>query len=592
MNCLDANGDKLNDFNSWLVVDRKIENERFINSFCDFVKDHHKNTEFYLIISGDLSDSGNENEFLELKSILNKIVNELKIKKEKILIVPGDHDVNWIDAKNAFETSKILSNKKVYDYNEEKFLKFSYFYSSFYEEKKHFDPEKTISDILVIDELEILYLGLNSNFKIGAKSGLGYIDHNKLEIELKAIVAKYSHYYKIAVVHHNFIPFYKNEPNAQWESANLTDVKRALQLNKVDCYVFGNEHTPTSKIESEIPHISIGTFGKKNPSQSFNIFAIKHDVDNIIVENKYYEINNNSIKGKPDFGEWDVSILCGDIKEIQLKKPSNQIPISFTDILPTQVSSNKIIKTEVQKREKYIPFDKENSKHKELIKIIKLKNLFHSGHFHWSETSRAHNWIDVSKLLGDRENLNKCKKYIYETLIKSEVEYDFIIGLGVEGNMLATRTAILSSKPYAFLPYSYRYDDHSDFEKKLNYENDGRYKSILIVTDVVHDGRTIRKLINKKREKDNTAEFFKNVKKITVVSLFYTGDLKIEKSLFHDILNKRIPDEWDHHEERIEFHFVSHIKVEECPYNKNNYKTDCIIVKEGLGCIHKFYTEK
>jgi orotate phosphoribosyltransferase/predicted MPP superfamily phosphohydrolase len=592
MNCVDENGDPLNQFKSWLVVNKKTENDSYINSFCDFIIKHHDNTDFYLVISGDLSDSGNENEFNELEIILNKIISKLKIDKKNILLIPGDHDVNRIDGKNAFALGKdIHTDKKVYDYNNEKFQKFSNFYLSFFEDKKKFDGEKAITDVLIIDELKVLYIGLNSNFKIGAKSGLGYIDPEKLQAELEDICNKNSDYVKIVIIHHNLLAFYNGESQAQWSNPNLGEVLRVLQINKIDCYVFGNEHTPFSEIKQRIPNISIGSFAMKDPHPSFNILSVKDYGEKLILQNNYYRITQNNITGQAIYGVWDISASCGEVENIELKIPSSQLPLTFSELLPEPVVE-EIMRTETKRREKYVSFDIDNSNHKALLKIIKLKNLFHSGHFHWSETSRAHNWIDISKLLSDRENLSKCKKYIYDTLLKSEVEYDFIIGLGVEGNMLATRTAILSAKPYAFLPYSYRYDDHSDFEKKLNFENDGRYKSVLIITDVVHDGRTIRKLINKKREKDNTSDFFKKTAKITVVSLFYTGDLKSKENLFHDILNKREPDEWDHFEDRIEFHFVSHIKVEGCPYNKNNYKTDCIIVKEGLGCIHKFYTEK
>ena len=51
--------------------------------------------------------------------------------------------------------------------------------------------------------------------------------------------------------------------------------------------------------------------------------------------------------------------------------------------------------------------------------------------------------------------------------------------------MIATRLSVKYNKPYSFLPYSYRYDDHSEYEKVLNYTNNGEFKKILIITDVV-----------------------------------------------------------------------------------------------------------
>ena len=123
------------------------------------------------------------------------------------------------------------------------------------------------------------------------------------------------------------------------------------------------------------------------------------------------------------------------------------------------------------------------------------------------------------------------KKYILNLIDKNKLDFDFIIGLGIEGNMLATRTSIIKNKDYTFLPYSYRYEDHSTHEKQLNFENDGKIKTVLIITDVVHDGRTIRKLIHKKRTEDNTAKFFEPVEKIFVVSFHSTFNILSFKSI-------------------------------------------------------------
>ena len=114
---------------------------------------------------------------------------------------------------------------------------------------------------------------------------------------------------------------------------------------------------------------------------------------------------------------------------------------------------------------------------------------------------------------------------------------------------------------------------------------------------VFHENGNGENVQHKKITEDNTSNFFEPVVKIFVVSLFFTGELNEDKSNYHNLLNKSVTDknfdfENDHEEDRIQFHFVSHIRVQECPYNKNNYKTDCIIVSEGLCGIHKFYTEK
>lgn len=160
---------------------------------------------------------------------------------------------------------------------------------------------------------------------------------------------------------------------------------------------------------------------------------------------------------------------------------------------------------------------------------------------------------------------------IMDVVEKNALEADFIIGLGIEGNILASYVALRLDKSYSFLPYSYRYNDHEDYEKKLSIKNEGKFKKILIITDVVNNGHTVDRLLEKE------SAFFSedNVEQINVVGLFYTGDPE----------NKPLnPDP----QKYIQFYYVSHLKVERCPYGKD-FRHTCMIYREKLSCVHEFY---
>lgn len=594
---------------SWLNCNSGTDNDRFVDLMSDSINTKFQGYTFYLIISGDLTNKAGIDEFQELRRVLERLISKLSISKDKILLIPGDHDVSRYDCNVAYRNSGSGAGVFAYDFQREKLAQFSSFYSSFFDGiAKNFDAEKVIVDQLQIDESKILFLGLNSNFRIGTSGGLGYIPYDKLDAELEVIDEAFSEYSKIIVVHHNFEAFYKVADSAQWDPTNCTDVKRILEKHKIKVYIYGNEHTPSSKIINSIANLSIGSLSfKQETPLSFNVLA--HE-DPHSLQNYHFVTIGHNVKGIEDFGQWNSEAQVGEVKSVDLVKPLieealkkvTELPEPKSVILPseavtvTEDSNDETTEPLIVNPPNYIPFSKEDKDHLKLLALIKEKNLFHSGHFHWSETSRAHNWIDVPKILFDRQNLLDAKKFILNIIKVNDLQFDFIIGLGIEGNMLSTRTAIIHNKPQTFLPYSYRYDDHSEYEKKLNYSNDGEYKTILIITDVVHDGRTIRKLIHKQRS-DDTFKFFEPVTKVIVVALFYTGELPDDNQSYHDILNRRANDENfdsenDHSEDRIQFHFVSHIKVETCPYTKENYKTDCIVVREGLSCIHKFYSDK
>jgi len=71
-------------------------------------KSHFKNDfkRYYILISGDLTYNGTANEFSMVEKFLNDICSGMNIDKERVILVPGNHDVNWNlardDMKNRF----------------------------------------------------------------------------------------------------------------------------------------------------------------------------------------------------------------------------------------------------------------------------------------------------------------------------------------------------------------------------------------------------------------------------------------------------------------------------------------------------------
>jgi hypothetical protein len=123
----------------------------------------------------------------------------------------------------------------------------------------------------------------------------------------------------------------------------------------------------------------------------------------------------------------------------------------------------------------------------------------------------------------------------------------------------------------------------------LNFDNNSQiFKSVLIVTDVVNDGRTIRKLIKKREE-----EFFSKVEKIYVISLFYTGEFTLNNNILNFDFIKNISEYdllSDEEVNNIEFYTVKKLKVEKCPYGRN-FREECFIYKDELSCVNLFYDE-
>ena len=56
-----------------------------------------------LVITGDIANKGQEEEYQEARRVIERIRNSLGIPSKQVAIVPGNHDVNWASCENAFE---------------------------------------------------------------------------------------------------------------------------------------------------------------------------------------------------------------------------------------------------------------------------------------------------------------------------------------------------------------------------------------------------------------------------------------------------------------------------------------------------------
>ncbi len=590
-------GEVLDSVNSWLNTNPSDEIfNNYIDEFCSHILKHVLiDRTFYLIVTGDITNQGLKEEFDCVSTFFNKVIKRLDIDKKNIIIVPGDHDVNRFDCQAAYLADDC--SKRPFEYHEEKLKKFSSFYNDFFSEK--FDASMSILRCIEWENERVVLVGLNSIFKIGFEGpNLGFFDIDKLDSELMKVEEKYNGFSKIAILHHNLESQYEDSAIGKFEQNNRISTIKLLEKFNFKIILNGNEHTrSTSNSIGEISVSDSGSFGSKSPDPSFKIYELVDDPERLFLENKPSVLmSSGKIRKEMSFGAWvqiEAKRLLEENVFIINQKLGN---IENTIELPTTIIGNLEIEeskqVEIDLLEELSTKTYSNSFYKdELLKIVKEKKLYYSGHFHWSENSRAHNWIDIGKILNNFSDLQLCKDSIIDVIKECDLEdkFDLIIGLGIEGNILSTKVSVKFNKPYTFLPYSYRYDEHNSFEKELNFTNNGQFKNVLIISDVVHDGRTLRKLINKRE-----SEFFAQVEKIIVISLFYTGDNSIGGSSLLNVQKLNSESEnIDHIEHRIEYYHVLNMRVEECPYKFNSdFRNECLVVREGLDCVHKFYDEE
>lgn len=573
--------------NSFLSTSSDDSNMAYLECFISFIRPLCASKKVYLLVTGDITDWGEQLEFEHALIYLSRIVKELGIHSENILVVPGDHDINRRDLETLMAKNPEASLKEK---NIAKFTNYSVFINNFL--NKEFDPNRIICDTMIIDNT-IRFIGINSSYNIDLAKKLGSISIEKFMVELGTI-GNSGFKKSILCCHHNITSSYEDKRSGQWERDNRQRFIPKLLEHDINYIFSGNEHTSSlEKLGSdEITISDSGSFASKNFDSAFKIYELSID-DDIIMSNKifglvrsgnfnhpyHWEQRNNKYSRQDEF----LKIFIKDLPSVE--DVTEIVPILEQSILESPI--DEYLETNLSEIKVYQNTELIDS----LYDMVKELNAFHSGHFHWSETSRAHNWIDISKLIETQKNLNFLKNAVVDVLDQNvgHENVNLIIGLGYEGNILATKAALKYNIPYSFLPYSYRYHEHHKYETELNFDNSTKkYKNVLVITDVVNDGRTIRKLIKKRQ-----LGFFHNVEKVYVISLFYTG----ESRLNYDILNfsflKTIPNydlESDEEVDNIEFYTVKCLKVEKCPYGKN-YKEECLIYKDKLSYVNLFYDE-
>jgi len=591
------NGNLNEQCDSYLTTNPSKElSNSYITTFCEYIKKQYPDRECYLLISGDITNSAENEEFKFAEDFIKEILKELKINSENLLLIPGDHDIHRRSIINELEKNP---TNEAHLLNEIKYEKFSKFYFNL--KGLDFPINNQIVDFLNIKD-RIIIIGLNSNFKINDEGGEGNIPTDKFREEMIKLKDSFTltQLNFVLAWHHNISAGYEDKNSGQWEKDNRGLLLGEVMNQEVKLILNGNEHIRQSKkISGDSIYISdCGTLSTMAYESSFKVYEVLIDDDSVNLKNNIHLLHSHHNNDKPNYGYWDITnnINAGEIELFKLYE-NNTISIEkVVDILETNsIKAEELIEELIEEpsnHEENIFYNNESVSN-DLYQIVREKKLFHSGHFHWSETSRAHNWIDISKLLESKEDLHFVKDSIIDVIETFDLaeDCDLIIGLGYEGNIISTKASIKYNKPYTSLPYSYRYNDHNEFEKNLNYENSkGEFKTVIIITDVVNDGRTIRKLIGKR-----CADFFEKVDRIIVISLFYTGDVEKVNT---DILNynKRLPNtaydfENDHEVNNIEFYTVRKLKVDKCPYGKD-YRNECLIYKDELSCVHLFYDVK
>ncbi|WP_297423929.1 metallophosphoesterase [Clostridium sp.] len=517
----------------------RAANERYISLFTDTLNEIiNNNLEIkYVIITGDLTNKSSPLEYKNVKEFLEKLLKEINCTWENVIIIPGNHDINRTDCEVELQKREV-DNPKIdpSTFHDIKFEKYKKFYDEIY--GGDFECTKAICNEVYDEELNILFIGINSLYKESNKDHLGYINDQALEDELGEITVKYNkdNLVKIALFHH--------PPDfgiGQSTSAlrNWPILKEICKKNNIYIFLFGHVHKSDIKEEEGNLFFGCSSLALEDTqiSNSFLIYKFDDDYEKLDVD-RYVFMQDHG--GKYGIGKWikdqgkdnikfrqNINNQTIKHKNISLKEENCSPLTQDSDFEDTYLNDSKVITDQL---------NNEESDCNKLINIVKTERLFTSGHFHWGENLKSHGWLNTNLLLSNHSNIKVSIKAILRLISEKKIKPDIIIGIGMEGNILGSLIAIVLGKRYTYVPINNR--DANEYEEKVTILDNDR---VLFITDTIFSGNT-KKLILEKYNNE-----FSNVKDISIISLFCTGNLeeiqeKIQVAKFYSVCNEiKIP---------------------------------------------------
>jgi 3',5'-cyclic AMP phosphodiesterase CpdA len=225
-----------------------------------------------LILSGDIANYSTEEEYIAAEQFLDNLRQDFALNPEQIILVPGNHDLNWKLAKKAYklidrddydgelkdghyieESASVIRVRDEAEYKQ----RFAYF-SQFYEAIKQkaypldYDQQYTLDHL---KEQNLLILGLNSAwqldhyYKSRASINMGALTNALTQIRRNP---DYKNCLKIAVWHHPLDSAY---------SDRITDqgFLEQLAVNGFRFFLHGHIH----KAETSLFRYDMSTNGRK-----------------------------------------------------------------------------------------------------------------------------------------------------------------------------------------------------------------------------------------------------------------------------------------------------------------------------------------
>lgn len=238
-----------------------VDEEKMLVSL---LHDLHMLTDLYglkpqlIVASGDLAQEGKENEFERVAKFLNDVTKQLELQTENIIIVPGNHDINWASCKEDFPDT---SSEPMPPYKN-KWREFAGFFTKLHGSSPHEGFAFTLDQpwtLYEIPAIRTVFAGLNSTWeeshRKGKKYHYGFIGSKQIQwFENKLKQYKSDDWLRIAVLHHNVVTM----PSDDSYLKDRGDFNKSI-LPLVNLVLHGHTHQGADDNMNGVPILSTGS---------------------------------------------------------------------------------------------------------------------------------------------------------------------------------------------------------------------------------------------------------------------------------------------------------------------------------------------
>jgi 3',5'-cyclic AMP phosphodiesterase CpdA len=197
-----------------------------------------------IVVSGDLAEWGMKSEFDDARAFLEKLAERVAVPREKVVIVPGNHDVNRKLCEAYFNECEGDQVTPVEPYAR-KWRPYLSLFQEFYGDSSDiaFTVEEPWS-LWELDDLNLVVAGLNSTIKESHEEDAhyGWVGERQLrrfEQRLKPYIER--GWFRLGVVHHNV------ERGAEGDDENLRDADDLKRIVAPSLNILLHGHTHDGK---------------------------------------------------------------------------------------------------------------------------------------------------------------------------------------------------------------------------------------------------------------------------------------------------------------------------------------------------------